>query len=369
MKRAAFIKVGSFSHINESLLTELRKNFPDYEFDVIDMWPDKSGPELSRAFYYCIREYGKDIILGKKSLMSTFARTSYYFNKRRTYVLENLSYKKYDFTFQTQSLFDASIPGVPHFLYTDHTHLANLQYPGFNKSRLLGSAWIHNENDIYNHTKVNFTMSSNITRSLIEDYHCKPENVKCVFCGSNVPVSEDEVFDPSRYSRRNILFVGVNWERKGGPVLADAFGTVLKVFPDATLTIAGCKPHLHLPNCTILGKISLEEIKRCYSEASLFCLPTKLEPFGIVFLEAMAHKLPVVATRIGAIPDFINEGKNGYLIDPDNSCQLARALIKLLESEQLCRDFGEYGSSLYWQKYTWKRTAEKMREHISRFLS
>lgn len=369
LKKAAFFKIGSFSHINDSVLNELKNNFPDYQFDVLDLNPEKYSLDVAEAILYCIKEYGKEVLLGKRTLRGTFARTTYYFNKRREFILLHVPKEKYAFTFQTQSLFDASIPGVPHFLYTDHTHLANLQYPGFDKSLILHKNWIEFENTIYQHTNLIFTMSSNISRSLISDYCCCPDKVRCVYCGSNVAISRDEVFNTERYFRKKILFVGVNWERKGGPVLAEAFKQVLAVHPDASLTIVGCSPRLHLPNCRVTGRVSLNEIKRFYKESSVFCLPTNIEPFGIVFLEAMAHKLPIVATNIGAIPDFVHDGRSGYLVDPNNPAQLAASLIKMLSSPGTCRSFGEYGNRLFWERYTWKETGLRMRENILPYLS
>jgi glycosyltransferase involved in cell wall biosynthesis len=367
-KKAAFIKVGNFSHANDSLLKELIKCFPDFHFDVIDLIPYKNRIEIFLALFHCLREYGGDIVFGKKTLGGIYDRTSYIFKKRRKLILSILAKNNYDFTFQTQSLFDASMPGIPHFLYSDHTHLANLQYPGFDRRLLLNSQYIEYEKQIYQNATLNFTMSSNISESLVEDYSCSPDKVACVYCGSNVQVAENEYFDNSRYSKKNILFVGLDWQRKGGPTLAEAFRTVLLTYPDATLTIVGCKPELDLPNCNITGKVDLFEVKKHFKQASVFCLPTTLEPFGIVFLEAMAHKLPVIATNIGAIPDFIHEAKNGYLVVPNDSQQLSRALIKLLASQNDCRAFGEYGHRLFWDRYTWEKTGIRMRDHILRFI-
>jgi glycosyltransferase involved in cell wall biosynthesis len=364
LRKAAFIKTGKFSHINDSVLNELKRNFYDYEFDVIDLMPAKYSMETAQALFYALIEYGKDIVFGKKTFIGTYNRTAYYVNRRRNLILEKLSREKYDFTFQTQSLFDASIPGIPHFLYTDHTHMANLAYPGFDCRLLLNKKWLDLEQNIYQNATINFTMSSNISKSIIEDYGISPDKVKCIYSGSNVEISKEETFDNSRFSKKNILFIGVDWHRKGGPLLAEAFKTVLATYPNATLTIVGCSPQLDLPNCSILGKVDLQKVKECYNQASVFCVPSIIEPFGIVFLEAMAHKLPVIATNIGAIPDFIHEGKNGHLVEPGNASQLSGALIKMLGSEDECRKFGEYGSTLFRKRYTWEKTGRRLRTHI-----
>lgn len=367
-KRAAFIKAGSFSHINESVFNELKTNFPDHKFDEIDMMPEKFSLEIATALLFSFLEYGRDILFGKKTFILTYNRTKYFFNRRREFLLKTLSGKNYEFTFQTQSLFDSSVPGIPNFLYTDHTHLANLNYPGYDRRLLLNRNWLELETGIYRNATMVFTMSSNILRSVTDDYGIDPGKVKCVYSGSNVKVSATETFNESRYSGRNILFVGVDWIRKGGPAMAEAFMKVLRVFPDATLTIVGCSPDIKLPNCTILGRITLEEVKKCYNKAAVFCLPTTLEPFGISFLEAMAHKLPIVATNIGAIPDFIHEGKNGHLVKPGDTDAISAAICDLFRSEDKCRLYGEYGSRLFNERYTWEKTGRRIHDHIQRFL-
>jgi len=82
----------------------------------------------------------------------------------------------------------------------------------------------------------------------------------------------------------------------------------------------------------------------------------------------MAQKCPVVATNIGAIPDFIHEGKNGYLVNPKNPVELSEALIKLLDSPERSRIFGEYGNRLYWDHYTWDKTGSLMHDNIMQLL-
>jgi glycosyltransferase involved in cell wall biosynthesis len=212
-------------------------------------------------------------------------------------------------------------------------------------------------------------MSSNISTSIIDDYSCSPDKTSCVYCGANLQVTEDEIFEENRFSKKNILFVGVDWQRKGGPVLEEAFRTVLGTYPDATLTIVGCKPKLNLPNCHIVGRIPLWEAKKYFRQASVFCLPTTLEPFGIVFLEAMAHKLPIIGTNIGAIPDFILEDKNGYMVEPNNSSQLSKKIIDLIGSQEKCKTLGEYGHKFLWSRYTWEKTGVRIRKNIEQLLA
>jgi glycosyltransferase involved in cell wall biosynthesis len=368
-KRLAFIKAGGFSNINDHVLHILHSNFPDYHIEVIDIMDDLLDRKDSLALYHCFRQYGLSILIGRKSFSRSFHKTAYVFNKIRQILLKKLNHQNYTFTFQTQSLFDASVPGIPHFVYTDHTHLANLRYPGFNQRHLLNKAWLGCESEIYKNATLNFTMSSNISRSIINDYSCDPGKVVCVYCGPSIHVAQNEIFNDDRYAKKNILFVGLDWKRKGGPAVVNAFETVLITYPDATLTIVGCRPDLDLPNISVVGKISLPEVKKYYEQASIFCLPTNIEPFGIAFLEAMAHKLPLIGTNIGAIPEFIQEGKNGYLVESNDVLQLSQCIIKLIGSPERCREFGIYGHNLLWESYSWEKTGSSIKQSILKYIS
>ena len=149
----------------------------------------------------------------------------------------------------------------------------------------------------------------------------------------------------------------------------EAFRKVLQEHPDAKLKIIGASPILDPPNTEVLGKIPLSKIGEQLKAASIFCLPTENEPFGIAIVEALAHKLPIVATHIGAIPDFVHNGKNGYLVNPADVDLLAQKLIELLSSPEKCRAFGEYGHKLFWEYYSWKKTGEIIRSNVEANLS
>jgi glycosyltransferase involved in cell wall biosynthesis len=103
-------------------------------------------------------------------------------------------------------------------------------------------------------------------------------------------------------------------------------------------------------------------------KSSIFCLPTKREPFGIVFIEAMMHKLPIVSNKIGALPDFVTDNENGFLVDAGDVEALAEALIKLLDNPEICKNFGEKGYSKVANTYTWEKVGERLRDNILPFL-
>lgn len=368
-KKIAIIKKGNFSHLNEYILKALYKTFPDYKIEVFDVKEDLLNPgNYFLNYFYIIKEYGREIILSNKKFRKCTFRTTYLFQKIKEAVAEKISKNGYCFTLQTQSFFDASIEGTPHFVYTDHTHLANLYYSNFDPKNLFSEAWRGLETTIYKNANIVFTMSSNISRSLIEQYECPPDKVKCIYAGYNLERKNIQVND-EKYKSKNILFVGIDWDRKGGPTVVEAFRNILKVHPDAHLYIVGCSPDIDCPNCVIVGKIPIDQVAAYYQKSAIFCLPTTLEPFGVVFLEAAAYKLPVVATHVGAIPDFVKEGENGFLVSPYDSTALAQKLIELLNSPQKCQLMGANNFTRNLHIYNWDSVAKKFRDHVEAILS
>lgn len=370
MNKIAFVSTHSHP-INDNLYKILKSNFSDYTVDKFDF---EDLILKNKVFYfinlfYMVLEYGIEILSRKKKPRECFFRTSYIFKKVRKVVTQKINKGGYTFSIQSNSLYDTSTGKIPHFIYTDHTHLENLRYPSYEKKNLFSKSWLDREKSIYHNATMNFTYSTNIRKSIINDYGCPSEKVKCVYAGSNVPIVRTPVLNNDNYSNKNIIFVGVYWERKGGPELLKAFEKVMQIHRNAQLTIVGCSPKISSANCNVVGKIKVEELDKYYLSSSVFCLPTKREPFGIVFLEAMMHKLPIVSTRIGALPDFVTEDKNGYLVEPGNIDQLAEALIKLLDDPQKCKSFGEAGFNKVKDKYTWDRVGERLKEYIEPFIT
>jgi len=315
---------------------------------------------------YATVEFAREVGLNPRQLKRRRHWTTFLFRQRSLTASKNLARSHYLFSMQIQSTFDASVAGLPHFVYTDNTMLANLQYNATHRTDLpVTDQWIAQERRLYQNARACFVMSHNVARSLITDYGCPQDKVVCVYSGHNAPV---RINADKKYDQKNILFVGVDWERKGGPELLAAFRLVRERIPDATLTIVGCSPQIDEPGCHIAGRVAPSEVSRYYADASVFCMPTRQEPFGIVFVEAMAHHLPIVATDVGAIPDFVSNGHNGFQVSPGDTQGVARALIQLLSNPLLCRQMGERSHAVS-KIYTWDNVAATMRTVIKRFVS
>jgi glycosyltransferase involved in cell wall biosynthesis len=363
--------VSTYAHLSRNSMERMLKaGFPEYEVDnfSVDEIVKHNRFWIPQNLWYVAKECGLELFRGQTRPRHAFFRTTHAFGRLHAAMQQLIRPDRHLFSFQMQSLYNTSAPGVPYFVYTDHTHLSNLNYPDFDRRQLRSQEWIDLERSIYDCATVVFTRSTDVQADLGKYYGVPAAKIECVYAGSNVDVETAGEPNNNGYSNKRILFVGVDWLRKGGPELAAAFSTVLESHPDAHLTIAGSATPLNVPNCTVLGQVSASELSRYYAEASIFCLPTRREPFGIAFVEAMMHRLPVVGTRVGAVPDMVDDGVNGFLVEPGQSDTLARALCTLLDSPDKCRQFGQSSFEKAVARYTWAGTGQRIRNRILKEL-
>ncbi len=187
-KWIAFIRPRAWPLANRIVEGVLREQFPDHEVDVIDITSlVKRRPHIILANSLATTLlYGKEIAQHRKKFRLAFWRTPFIFRQVRRLVQKKVAERTYTFTFQMQSMFDASTPGIPHFVYTDHTHLENRRYSSHGRANLYSSRWIELEKEVYRNSALNFLRSSNVRRSVVEEYGCPPEKAVLVYAGSNV---------------------------------------------------------------------------------------------------------------------------------------------------------------------------------------
>lgn len=153
---------------------------------------------------------------------------------------------------------------------------------------------------------------------------------------------------PRNNNQKIIISVSRLVYKNGIDVLERAFEIVKRNFPEAELKVISDAPP--------------EEIPRYLAEADIFVRPSRSEGLGTAFLEAMAAGLPIVGTRVGGIPDFLKDGKNGLFAKVDDAKDLAEKIERLLKDASLCQRLGENGRKLVEAKYQWSKIASKMNQ-------
>jgi glycosyltransferase involved in cell wall biosynthesis len=175
---------------------------------------------------------------------------------------------------------------------------------------------------------------------------------------------EIKVAEPSiAMEKDSVLFVGRVSKEKGITSLFDA----ARVCSDIPFVVAGnyeAMPEareLAPGNVTLLGALPSQELGALYDKARIFVLPSVwYEGFPTVLLEAMSHGLPVVCSRIGGLPEIVDDGVTGLLYEPGNADELADRIRALWQNPDLCKKLGEAGRQKLKEKYN----AEKLLDQI-----
>jgi len=220
---------------------------------------------------------------------------------------------------------------------------------------------------------------SNGTARLLQEYFgsaIKTTRIKPILNGNDFwkQVHPSQALDRRMPKIPTILSVGDVKPRKGYHTCLESYAIVKSSLPSARYLIAGqvrdnsynaqlqqTIRDRHLADITFLGALPAEELSRCYQESSVFFLAPQqeglqFEGFGLVFLEAGAYGLPVVATRTGGVPEAVQDGTTGLLAEPGDYQGLAEALLRLLTEHDLARELGRANRS-HAETLTWERNA------------
>ncbi|WP_339948277.1 glycosyltransferase family 4 protein [uncultured Albimonas sp.] len=161
--------------------------------------------------------------------------------------------------------------------------------------------------------------------------------------------------------RRSLLFVGRFDRHKGGDVALEAFARLIAGGADAWLTFVGPDRGVETPGLgrrslaealaalpaetrariDVRGQLAREEVARLRLRHALTVVPSRYETFGYTVLEAMAAGSPLVASRVGAIPSIVDDGRSGVLTPPGDAAALAAACQTLLDDPARMRRIGE----------------------------
>ena len=222
---------------------------------------------------------------------------------------------------------------------------------------------------VYRRAGAIFPLSERLRRSFIEDFGLPPERVHAVQAGPNMDVTRIPRIDHEHTNGRppTLLFVGRQFERKGGDVLVKAFRLVRDRIPTARLVITGPQTlSLVEPGVSFLGDLDKNQpagwaaLVDAYASADVFCLPTRFEPFGIAFIEAMFFGLPCVGTDAWAVPEMVVDGETGFTVPMNDVPTLTDRLLRLLTDRSLAVRMGRAGRARAESRFTWPGAVQRM---------
>lgn len=203
----------------------------------------------------------------------------------------------------------------------------------------------------------------------IKTYNLNPKKIRVVPWGANFNSNLSQADIQQLIQKKNrkqckLLFLGVNWENKGGPIALEITQALNEQGIDAELTVVGCNPkidHLYSKDFKVLGfidKFSSEgnlQLRKLFSESHFLILPSQAETFGHVLCEANSFGVPCLASNVGGISTVIKNGINGQMFpnrnNIDSYCSYIKNIMLNYESYQqlALSSFQEYQSRLNWE--------------------
>ena len=255
-----------------------------------------------------------------------------------------------------------ALRGAP---YSGASALAPAEVPGV----------IARERRVYDAADRLWTMSRALGDSYVRDFAQPPEKVLPLYAGANnVPDAPAPADAAAREAA--ILFIGKDHARKGSARLLEAFEIVRSRIPAAELHIVGAvPPGAERPGVTAHGFVSrrtpdgARTLAMLFRRASVFCLPSHYEPFGVAFVEAMLAGLPCIGTTAWAMPEIILDGETGWLVPPDGRDALADALTAALRDPREAARRGAQGRRRALDMFTWDRVAERALTDIDTLIA
>ena len=366
MKRLAIVRTGPVPIANVSLERVLRQRLDGWQLVTLDVKElvRRSPLRTGRLGLAAGVRYHRDLKAGRWTFRDSMLRTRSSNAVIRELVRRQLRSLDVDAVLQLQSLFDARLAGVPHLVYTDHVHLAGWDSVGKWGQRRAVPRWIVDESELYHQADAVLLRTESMREVLVDRYAVAPDRIAVVGAGPNatVPPKTREDGPPV------VLFVGIDWERKGGDLLVEAMRAVRMDHPDARLRVIGDAPSDLPPWVEVIGRVAIDEIGPHLGAASIFCLPTRQESFGVAVIEAMAAGLPCIVSDVGSLPEIVDQGSAGVLVPVDDAAALAIAIRRLLADPERARSIGAAGARRVEDRYSWGRVADAIGVVLNRIV-
>jgi glycosyltransferase involved in cell wall biosynthesis len=251
--------------------------------------------------------------------------------------------------------------GVNYVTLEDMTlRQASAIHPVFSQMSASGiSGWEQRRARIYERARMCAVASHWAAESLIVEYGLPRAKVAVVgFGATHRALVSERAWSPPRF-----LFVGIDWERKGGPLLLRAFARVRELLPQATLDIVGGHPPIEQAGVNAHGALLQSRAEHrqlmleLFARATCLVVPSLVEPFGIVYVEAGSSGIPSIVSGEGGARDTIGPD-GGAVIAPGDEDGLLEAMLQLADPKTARRmgDAARERAALY----SWTKVAERL---------
>ena len=254
--------------------------------------------------------------------------------------------------------------GVEHYLYCDHSWAlakAHHVHAGQYSERAL-AAFEQAERESLNGLSHVFTFGSYVRDNLIACYGLPPDRVTAV--GSGMGAIEP-YNGPKSYAKPALLFVAKHlFQAKGGVLLLEAFELARRRRPDLTLTVVGDERSRAFvggrPGITFHAHLPWSALQQLYRDATLLVQPMLNDPWGQVYLEAMASRTAVMGLNRNGLPELVDGGRHGFLVDRADPSALGEAIVSAVSDPQRLERMAATAQRHVLANYSWNRVAERI---------
>ena len=222
------------------------------------------------------------------------------------------------------------------------------------------------------------TATSNLLKNYALKYLSKnPEKISVIPFGVEIPDS----IVPQPNSGFRICYIKGHRKKYGPDILLRALSKIKDKIPGVKLTIAGVGEmttslkqmviDLNLESSVYFaGFVANDQIYDLLKKHNLMVMPSVMESesFGVAVLESYACGRPVIASKIGGVPEIVKDSETGFLVTPENVNELANAIIKLASDKNLCTNIGINGYNFVKDNYDWEQSLDKMSELYERLI-
>ena len=218
-----------------------------------------------------------------------------------------------------------------------------------------------------------------LKESAIKDYGITENKIEVIPYGKNFEISfgQSEIDNLIKLRKNKqelkFLFVGINWEQKGGYEALSIVRELTKKGLKSRLVVVGCIPEFQDKLMDVFGFLrkdkaeDLNKLTELYKSASFFLLPTKAECVGMSFIEAASFGLPAIGTNVGGVPEAVIDGETGIIIQRnDTSDMIAEKIFQIWKSDSEYERLSSNAFSRYSEQMNWKNWANRVKEVLSK---
>lgn len=218
------------------------------------------------------------------------------------------------------------------------------------------------ERKTYGQMTLIFSVSDYVKQDLIQHYDVSPAKIIVVGTGRG---SISPYHGEKDYSQGRILFVAKErFVDKGGEILVDGFKQAVAANPSLHLTLVGDEKYHEFArqsqNITAHGFVSAEHLQQLFNEASLFAMPGYNEPWGLVYLEALSCRTPVLGLDRNAMREITRNGAYGFALKSATPKTIAETILEAFADPKRLERMGREGQKYCLREFTWGKTVDRI---------